>query len=204
MKRKNCLFIIVFLCFRCFGNDFQEIKLTSPRINNKYVTEIQSCLNKCNLLSNDDIDGWYGPITENAILKLQELLELPKTGTVNLELYSLLNNQAFQDIVFTEITYKNTSKIDFYDEIYDGSGWEIYVYTNEKNEIYKYVRKYWRADSPSYNRDIKCIETYYFSNDNIYEKLIKNPNTKDESISWTFTGDFSKIKIQINNLNNLE
>ena len=204
MKRKNCLFIIVFLCFRCFGNDFQEIKLTSPRINNKYVTEIQCCLNKCNLLSNDDIDGWYGPITENAILKLQELLELPKTGTVNLELYSLLNNQAFQDIVFTEITYKNTSKIDFYDEIYDGSGWEIYVYTNEKNEIYKYVRKYWRADPPSYNRDIKCIETYYFSNDNIYEKLIQNPNTEDESISWTFKGDFSKIKIQIKNLNNLE
>lgn len=179
------LFIVSFHLF-CFGQEFKDLKNSTPRMNGTIIEEIQIALNKCGLLPEKEIDGWYGPVTEKSVKELQKIINYEESGIIDYDLYKLLINPDFQSIVLSEI--QNTEKLqkEEFDKVYDLSGYEISIYRNEKNNIYKYSKAYWRAYSPTYQREIQFIEDYYFINGTIHNKLIENPTQDYKKTTWTF------------------
>ena len=199
---KKSIFLILFLVsfqLFCFGQEFNDIKISTPRMNGKIVEKVQIALNKCSLLPKKEIDGWYGPITEKSVKELQKIIGYEQNGIIDYDLYNLLINPNFQSIVLSEINNSGKSQKEELDQVYDLSGYEICVYRNEKNEIYKYTKAYWRAFSPDYKREIQFIEEYYFINETVHKKLIENPTQNDKKITWTFNIS-EEINDEIQNL----
>lgn len=197
MKKNYFLFIILFFFkILCFGEDF---RLTTPRMNGKKVEEIQRYLYKCNLLPEEEIDGWYGPITEKSIRTLQNIIDYDENGIVDSNLYNLLKISDFQKIVALENQSKKNQKIETFDKVFDFSGYEISLYRNESKEISKYSKAYWRAFEPKYNREVQFIEVYYFVGNSIHKKFIENPYEDYKEIKWYFNID-TDVRSEINNL----
>lgn len=72
MKKKNCFIIcLFFLTFSLCANEI-IYKVQNPRIHNKEVEKIQTSLFKINLLPENEVDGWYGPVTEKEGKALQK------------------------------------------------------------------------------------------------------------------------------------
>ena len=200
---KKSSFLIVFLVsFRlfCFGQEFKDLKISNPRMNGKKIEEIQIALNKCSLLPEEEIDGWYGPITEKSVKEFQKIINYEETGVIDYDLYNLLINPNFQSIVLSEI--KNTEELrkEEFAKVYDLSGYEICIYRNEENDIYKYSKAYWRAYSPAYQREIQFIEEYYFINKIVHKKIIENPTQNYKKITWSFNINDEEIYNEIQNL----
>ena len=54
---KKSIFLILFLVsfqLFCFGQEFNDIKISTPRMNGKIVEKVQIALNKCSLLPKKD------------------------------------------------------------------------------------------------------------------------------------------------------
>ena len=176
MKKKN-LFII-YLFFLMFLVNAEEFiyKLKSPRIHNKDVENIQVNLSKINLLPENEIDGWYGPITENAVKKLQKIVGTKETGEVNSELYKLLTNEKFPEIIKID----RIDNYDTFEKVLDGSGYIFEVYS-DNTEIKKITKRYWIAFAPNYEREEQFSETIYYLNNQYVRKLIEDSDAK-----WNF------------------
>ena len=176
MKKKN-LFIILLSFFSCllFADEFiYEVK--TPRIHNNEVEKIQMSLYQIQLLPENEIDGWYGPITEKAIKELQKIIGVKETGKVNSELYKLLTNENFSEIIKLDKIIKYES----FEKVLDGSGYIFEVYYDKK-EIKKITKKYWVAYVPDYNREEQYSETIYYLNNQYIQKWIQNSDAK-----WNF------------------
>ena len=176
MGKKN-IFILCFFFFTFLLSADEFIyKLQNPRINNEEVEYIQKSLSKINLLPEKEIDGWYGPITEKAIKKLQKIIGVKETGEVNSELYKFLINENLSEIIKIDKIEKHET----FEKVLDCSGYIFEVYY-ENTEIKKIIKKYWVAYAPNYKREEQYSETIYYLNNQYIQKWIQDSDTK-----WNF------------------
>ncbi len=176
MGKKN-IFILCF-CFFTFLLSADEFiyKLQNPRINNKEVEYIQKSLSKINLLPEKEIDGWYGPITEKAVKKLQKIIGVKETGEVNSELYKFLINENLSGIIKIDKIEKHET----FEKVLDCSGYIFEVYY-ENTEIKIIIKKYWVAYAPNYKREEQYSGTIYYLNNQYVQKWIQDSDAK-----WNF------------------
>ena len=176
MGKKN-IFILCFFFFTFLLSADEFIyKLQNPRINNKEVEHIQKSLSKINLLPEKEIDGWYGPITEKAVKKLQKIIGVKETGEVNSELYKFLINENLSEIIKIDKIEKHET----FENVLDCSGYIFEVYY-ENTEIKKIIKKYWVAYAPNYKREEQYSETIYYLNNQYVQKWIQDSDAK-----WNF------------------
>ncbi len=176
MGKKN-IFILCFFFFTFLLSADEFIyKLQNPRINNKEVEYIQKSLSKINLLPEKEIDGWYGPITEKAVKKLQKIIGVKETGEVNSELYKFLINEKLSEIIKIDKIEKHET----FEKVLDCSGYIFEVYYENK-EIKKIIKKYWVAYAPNYKREEQYSETIYYLNNQYVQKWIQDSDAK-----WNF------------------
>ena len=176
MGKKN-IFILCFFFFTFLLSADEFIyKLQNPRINNKEVEYIQKSLSKINLLPEKEIDGWYGPITEKAVKKLQKIIGVKETGEVNSELYKFLINENLSEIIKIDKIEKHET----FEKVLDCSGYIFEVYY-ENTEIKKIIKKYWVAYAPKYKREEQYSETIYYLNNQYVQKWIQDSDAK-----WNF------------------
>ena len=182
MKKKK-LFIIC-ISFFTFLLNAEEIiyKLQTPRIHNKEVEDIQKSLATINLIPENEIDEWYGPVTENAVKQLQEIIGVKQTGEVNSELYGFLMNKKLSEIIKIDKIKEHET----FEKVLDGSGYIFEVYF-ENNELKKISKKYWVAYAPNYEREEQFSETIYYLNNQYVQKWIQNSEVK-----WNFNLDEKK------------
>ena len=174
-KKKISIVLISFLAyFLCDDEFIYEIK--TPRIHNKEVENIQTSLSKVKLLSENDIDGWYGPITEKAVKEIQKIIGIKDTGKVNPELYQFLTNDKFFEIIKLD----KIEKYELFEKVLDCSGYIFEVYY-ENTEIKKITKRYWVANAPDYNREEQFSQTIYYLNNQYVQKWIQNSDAK-----WNF------------------
>ena len=194
MKKKTLLitFLSFFTCL-LFADEFlYEVK--TPRIYNKEVEIIQTSLSEIQLLSEKEIDGWYGSITEKAIKELQKIIGVKETGKVNSELYKLLTNENFSEIIKLD----KIEKFELFEKVLDGSGYVFEVYC-DNTEIKKITKKYWRACEPNYTREEQYSETIYYFNNQYIQKWVQNSDAK-----WNFNLEEKEgisLKKLVNSLN---
>jgi hypothetical protein len=87
------LFSFIFV-LPVFSQDFNRvIELKNPRMNGQDVLALQKRLLEFTFYELGEADGYYGPMTEGVIKKIQASWDLPVTGIVNKE---------FWDIIFDE------------------------------------------------------------------------------------------------------
>ena len=176
MGKKN-IFILCFFFFTFLLSADEFIyKLQNPRINNKEVEYIQKSLSKINLLPEKEIDGWYGPITEKAVKKLQKIIGVKETGEVNSELYKFLINENLSEIIKIDKIEKHET----FEKVLDCSGYIFEVYY-ENTEIKKIIKKYWVVYAPNYKREEQYSETIYYLNNQYVQKWIQASDAK-----WNF------------------
>ena len=176
MGKKN-IFILCFFFFTFLLSADEFIyRLQNPRINNKEVEYIQKSLSKINLLPEKEIDGWYGPITEKAVKKIQKIIGVKETGEVNSELYKFLINENLSEIIIIDKIEKHET----FEKVLDGSGYIFEVYY-ENTEIKKIIKKYWVAYAPNYEREEQFSETIYYLNNQYVQKWIQDSDAK-----WNF------------------
>ena len=176
MGKKN-IFILCFFFFTFLLSADEFIyRLQNPRINNKEVEYIQKSLSKINLLPEKEIDGWYGPITEKAVKKIQKIIGVKETGEVNSELYKFLINENLSEIIIIDKIEKHET----FEKVLDGSGYIFEVYY-ENTEIKKIIKKYWVAYAPNYEREEQYSETIYYLNNQYVQKWIQDSDAK-----WNF------------------
>ena len=176
MGKKN-IFILCFFFFTFLLSADEFIyKLQNPRINNKEVEYIQKSLSKINLLPEKEIDGWYGPVTEKAVKKLQKIIGVKETGEVNSELYKFLINENLSEIIKIDKIEKHET----FEKVLDCSGYIFEVYY-ENTEIKKIIKKYWVAYAPNYKREEQYSETIYYLNNQYVQKWIQDSDAK-----WNF------------------
>ncbi len=176
MEKKKFFIIILFSpAFLLSAEEFLY-KLQAPRIHNKEVENIQTNLSKINLLPENEIDGWYGPITEKAVKELQKIIGIKETGEVNSELYNFLTNEKFQQIIKID----KIEKYESLEKVLDGSGYIFEVYY-ENTEIKKITKRYWRVYEPNFTREEQYSETIYYLNNQYVRKWIQDSDAK-----WTF------------------
>ena len=174
---KKIIFILCFFFFTFLLSADEFIyKLQNPRINNKEVEYIQKSLSKINLLPEKEIDGWYGPITEKAVKKLQKIIGVKETGEVNSELYKFLINENLSEIIKIDKIEKHET----FEKVLDCSGYIFEVYY-ENTEIKKIIKKYWVAYAPKYKREEQYSETIYYLNNQYVQKWIQDSDAK-----WNF------------------
>ena len=176
MGKKN-IFILCFFFFTFLLSADEFIyKLQNPRINNKEVEYIQKSLSKINLLPEKEIDGWYGPVTEKAVKKIQKIIGVKETGEVNSELYKFLINENLSEIIKIDKIEKHET----FEKVLDCSGYIFEVYY-ENTEIKKIIKKYWVAYAPNYKREEQYSETIYYLNNQYVQKWIQDSDAK-----WNF------------------
>ena len=173
MKKFFVFLFVIFINFDCFANNHIHFKLSNPRMHGKEVEKIQTALFNCNLLLENEIDGWFGLITENSIKRLQDIIGIDSNGIVDSELFNLLSNSDFQKIIHNEVSYQSKFIVDEFHKVLDCSGYDLFVYRNESNNIFKYIRAYWQVATPNYEKEIQYIEEYYFIDNRICKKLLK-------------------------------
>lgn len=176
MKKKNCFIIcLFFLTFSLCANEI-IYKVQIPRIHNKEVEKIQTSLFKINLLPENEVDGWYGPVTEKAVKELQKIIGIKETGEVNSDLYNFLTNENFSKIVKID----KIENCETFEKILDGSGYIFEVYY-DNTEIKKIIKKFWVAYTPDYEREEQYSETIYYLNNQYVQKWIQDSDAK-----WNF------------------
>ena len=73
--------------------DFQRsLKVTRPRMNGEDVLQAQQRLSDLGYDEVGDIDGWYGPMSSEAVTKFQRDKELDISGVVDLTTWDLINS----------------------------------------------------------------------------------------------------------------
>lgn len=75
-----------------FAAAVRILQLVEPRMYGEDVRAIQRILADLGVLSVNEIDGWYGPITISAINRLRRYLGFQESDTVDIEFHSFMNN----------------------------------------------------------------------------------------------------------------
>lgn len=68
----------------------REIKLDKPRMNGDDVKLVQEVLCDCRLLEYEDIDGYFGPVSEGAVQAFTNWFGFPFSGTVDEEMFKFM------------------------------------------------------------------------------------------------------------------
>ena len=179
------------MSFTCFAQEFEEIKLSNPRMNGNNVIEIQTILCNLGLLSKTEIDGWYGPITESAVCKFQNILNIKETGIIDSKLYNIIKYKNLNTVLSLQqkINKINLSKSIKKDVIYIK---EYNPYSEEYEEIPQnryYQNNYIVKDE--YRETLDCTGYIY----NIYYEQENSLPYFTESYWTAYTG---KIENQYN------
>ncbi len=86
-----CLFVLLGAAAMVHAVDFtRDLKLTQSRMNGPDVTEVQKRLLSLGFAEVGTADGWFGPKTETAVKRYQELLGFAPSGVVNKALWQVM------------------------------------------------------------------------------------------------------------------
>jgi peptidoglycan hydrolase-like protein with peptidoglycan-binding domain len=81
-------------------NVFTQLAMKNPRINGPEVLALQNRLLELQFYELGDADGYYGPMTETVIKKIQDYRGLPATGIVDKELWDFIFDEEYRTILF--------------------------------------------------------------------------------------------------------
>lgn len=91
MKLFVCLLVLSSAAAVVHAVDFsRDLKLTQSRMNGADVTEVQKRLLSLGFAEVGTADGWFGPKTETAVKRYQELLGFTPSGVVNKALWQVM------------------------------------------------------------------------------------------------------------------
>jgi peptidoglycan hydrolase-like protein with peptidoglycan-binding domain len=71
-------------------NVFTQLEMKNPRMNGPEVLALQNRLLELQFYELGEADGYYGPMTESVIKKIQDYRGLPATGIVDKELWDFI------------------------------------------------------------------------------------------------------------------
>lgn len=107
MKRKILIFIgLNIFSFCLFSQSKRTLKVTSPRMNGSDVIYIQNKLIEMGFSEIGEIDGYYGPKTEEAIKEFQELVGIKSSGIVSQKEYDFFESKTSDLIMSGILNYK--------------------------------------------------------------------------------------------------
>ncbi|MDC7241094.1 MAG: peptidoglycan-binding domain-containing protein [Spirochaetales bacterium] len=171
--------LVLFLIFLSSGLSAQdvmftrELKLESPRLHGADVEFIQMRLSELNY-EVGEIDGWFGPLTEEAVKQMQRDFNFEPDGAVDLNLWKFIgNDRVFK---FKEISDQcdvtdvddsleiNRYNNEFFDEE-RGHNVSRYITTYSKKESVFKIQSQFTGDGSGYRDSI------YYDNDGNILKL---------------------------------
>lgn len=105
------LFFSVVIFLNCYAQNFsRELKIQKPRLNGKDVELVQQKLFELGYLPEEEVDGWFGPKTENAVKEFQKANDLSVTGAVNESIYELIKSGK---VSYVEKVNRSIEKMNF-------------------------------------------------------------------------------------------
>jgi peptidoglycan hydrolase-like protein with peptidoglycan-binding domain len=100
MKKTVFLYILLFFANYIFSQDFSRIiELRSIRMYGNDIVQLQTLLKNMGFDEIGEIDGYYGPLTENAINTIQYFSGFENDGKVNKILWDFLFNKSNSIII---------------------------------------------------------------------------------------------------------
>jgi hypothetical protein len=172
MKKIILPLFLFFIVNNLFSNDFYRIiEVKDIRMYGSDIIELQTKLIEYGFNEIGEIDGYYGPMTENAVKTVQFYLGFEQNGKVDIALWEILFNES------NTIILKNINTISKYDinEFEKESGRRM-GYSTEGGHIEKYFL----------NKEIKMIKlgiygetfqihyNFYYINSDYYFIVVEN------------------------------
>jgi hypothetical protein len=123
---------------------FTQLAMKNPRMNGPEVFALQNRLLELQFYELGEADGYYGPMTETVIKKIQDYRGLPATGIVDKELWDFIFDD-YKTLFLSEIQTYNRDNLGRSENlgvgIYGGGDYEdnIFVYYTVKDKKIKII-----------------------------------------------------------------
>jgi len=123
---------------------FTQLAMKNPRMNGPEVLALQKRLLELQFYELGEADGYYGPMTETVVKKIQDYRGLPVTGTVDKELWDFIFDD-YKTLFLSDIQTYNRDNLGRSDNlgvgIYGGGDYEdnIFVYYTVKDKKIKII-----------------------------------------------------------------
>jgi peptidoglycan hydrolase-like protein with peptidoglycan-binding domain len=123
---------------------FTQIAVKNPRMNGPDVLALQKRLLELQFYESGEADGYYGPMTEGVIKKIQDYCGLPVTGIVDKELWDFIFDD-YKTLFLSDIQTYNRDNLARSENlgvgIYGGGDYEdeIFVYYTAKDKQIKII-----------------------------------------------------------------
>jgi peptidoglycan hydrolase-like protein with peptidoglycan-binding domain len=127
----------------------RELKLTQPRMSGDDIRQLQQSLLAMNFEDVGEADGWYGPMTETAVKKLQRYLGFNEDGIVSPSVWGSLFPP--NELVTQFCTDANSVRYISSDDIY-GRDQDGVKETLGQDDVSSTVLTWWYTE----NQDLQC------------------------------------------------
>jgi len=123
---------------------FTQLAMKNPRMNGPQVLALQRRLLELQFYELGEADGYYGPMTETVIKKIQNYRSLPATGIVDKELWDFIFDD-YKTLFLSDIQAYNRDNLGRSENlgvgIYGGGDYEdnIFVYYTVKDKKIKII-----------------------------------------------------------------
>jgi Putative peptidoglycan-binding domain-containing protein len=212
MRKLIVLFVFLMLTIQYIASEnySREIKLSKPRMFGTDIVQVQEKLLSIGFSIIVSADGWYGPITEQAIRKYQEYFGFKPNGIVDNNLWEVLFSntslitQINQDIKIAEsFKINDFSKIeeDIIGQSSEGGSFSKYL----DNGKIKYAEIVFYEEIGKVNYRIYAINTNYIiiANEYNYPKMFDVEHAKIDNVMYYYTGK-TTFKIQNGKFSKIE
>ncbi len=133
MRKVLCCLVFIANAISLFSQNFtRDLKLIEPRMNGNDVVEIQTKLLALGFYQIGTADGWFGPKTQNTVIRYQDFLGFSKNGIIDRALWkALFSSDKTQQQINEALVLINAMQVDIKNE-YKKSP-KVYHYIFGKN-----------------------------------------------------------------------